>query len=285
MRIIAGFFLLLFFGMLLFYTGFLKLPVRFGLDDVVHKQLEGTKGEYSVAIKNLKTGESYCFKCEKVYVAASLYKLWVMAEAFRQIEKGELKEDEILSSTISDLNQTFQISSESAELTTGEISLSVRLALKQMITISHNYAALLLAERVKHSKISDFLEDYGFNKSSLGEGEEGPVTTASDTLIFFEKLYKGELATPNNTQKILDLLKAQQLNEKLPKYLPKEVPVAHKTGEIGYYSHDAGIVFSPKSDYIIVVLSKTQIPAAANTRIANISKAVYAYFKDQFWLK
>ena len=74
------------------------------------------------------------------------------------------------------------------------------------------------------------------------------------------------------------LLKGQVLNEKIPKYLPPNTVFAHKTGELGQYSHDGGIVFANFGDYIIVVLSKSSSPKDANERIAEISKEVYKYF-------
>ena len=246
----------------------------------VDKALEGTNGTYGVALKNLKNNENYFFNEHKIFEAGSLYKLWVMAEVFHQIQKGELEESKVLSSSIADLNNKFNISSESAELTEGGITLSVNDALKQMITISHNYAAMLLTEKIRLSKVATFLEDNGFKESNVGINGESPTTTASDIARFFEKLYKGELANQENTQKMIDLLKAQQLNNKLPTQLPQGVTIAHKTGEIGYFSHDGGIVYSPNGDYIIVVLSETDYPPGAEDRIAQISKAAYEYFQN-----
>ena len=78
---------------------------------------------------------------------------------------------------------------------------------------------------------------------------------------------------------MLDLLKKQKLNNKLPANLPEGVEIAHKTGEIGYFTHDAGIVYTSKGDYIIVVLSQSDMPSAAEDRIASISKNVYDYFQ------
>lgn len=77
---------------------------------------------------------------------------------------------------------------------------------------------------------------------------------------------------------MLTLLKNQKLNNKLPKHLPTKTVIAHKTGEIDLFTHDAGIVFSPHGDYIIVVMSETEFPPAADARIANISKSVFEYF-------
>lgn len=249
--------------------------------EVVEKSLDGVKGTYGVVVKNLKNGESFYFNEHKIFEPGSLYKIWVMAEVFNQIQNGVIKEDEVLSEDASILNEKFNISSESAEIREGEITLSVKEALDQMITISHNYAALLLTERVKLSKVASFLIENGFNESKVGTNGETPTTTPSDMALFFEKLYKGILVNKEYSQEMIDLLKAQTLNDKLPKYLPDSVGVAHKTGEIEYYSHDAGIVFTPKGDYIIVILSESDYPPGAEERIAQISKAVYDYFNRE----
>lgn len=251
------------------------------LETVVQKELEGAKGDYAVAVKNLKTNESYYFNEHRSYDSGSLYKLWVMAAVFKQIEAGTLKEDQQLSADIASLNRIFGIPDESAELTTGVVNFTISSATRQMITISHNYAALALTQKVKLSSVAQFLKENSFNESKIGVDNESPVTTASDMAIFFERLYRGEFGNPDSNAKMIDLLREQKLNGKLPKYLPEGTLIAHKTGEIGYMTHDAGIVYSPQSEYIIVVLSESESPAGAEERIANISKAVYNYFQQQ----
>ncbi|MDO8639526.1 MAG: serine hydrolase [bacterium] len=247
------------------------------LEGVVQDTLIGTKGTYGIVIKNLKTGESYFLNEHKAFESASLYKLWIMATAFDQIQKGALKEDEVLSEEVDILNEKFNIASESAEVTEEKVIFTVSQALDEMITISHNYASLLLSARVRHSSVTSYLAKNGFNESSLGEP---PVVTPYDIALFFEKLYKGELASFEYTDKMLNLLKKQKLNSKLSKYLPNIV-FAHKTGEIGKYTHDAGIVYSQKGDYIIVILTKSDFRFEEEERIAKISKAVYAYFENK----
>lgn len=246
------------------------------LENVVKNTLQGTNGTYSVAIKNLKTNEAYFLNEHKSYKAGSLYKLWIMAVAFKQIQDEILDESEQLSGDISDLNKKFNIDEESAELIEGEIYFSVASSLRQMITISHNYAAFLLTEKVKLSKIREFIKEHNFNETIIGE--KLPTTTAFDLALFLEKLYKGELGSSENTQRMLGLLKEQTLNNKLPKYLPSEIVLAHKTGEIDFLTHDAGIVYLNNGDYIIVVLSESPSLIDAEDVIAKISKATFDYF-------
>ncbi len=255
------------------------LPVNNNpLDPAIRSALDGTTGSYGIAIKNLKSNETYYANEHKSFEAGSLYKLWIMAVTFKQIQDGILKEDEVLSDEVDTLNKIFDIEPNTAELTDGTITLSVHDSLNQMITISHNYAALLLTQKIKLSSVAAFLKDNGFNESTVGTQGGAPTSTPYDIALFFEKLYKGQLANELYTKEMIDLLKKQQLNNKLPRDLPQEIEVAHKTGEIDSVSHDAGIVFIPKGDYIIAVLSDTDLPSAAEDRIAAISKAVYNYF-------
>lgn len=248
------------------------------LEQVVRKNFHNTKGDYAVAIKNLKTGERYYYNEHKIFESASLYKLFVMGTVFQKIQNGDFDQTDNLSQKIETLNEKFRISSESAELTEGEISLPVQSALTRMVTISDNYSALLLTEKVKLSQVALFLNQYSLNDSHVGTNGESPVTSAFDLVSFFEKLYNQELASKDLTQEMLSLLKAQTINTKLPKYLPKGTITAHKTGELDFLSHDAGIVYTEKGDYVIVVLTKTNSPADANEKIALISSNVFNYF-------
>ncbi len=259
-------------------TNLLTPKVETSLGKTIQDSLNGAEGVYAISVKNLNTGENYSLNENKIYTAGSLYKLWTMAMVYQQIEAGVIKEDDILSEDITTLNKSFNISSDSAELTEGTITLSIKDALNQMITISHNYAAMLLTKKVKLFQVAKFLEKYGFDKSSVGKDGDLPETTSSNISLFFEKLYVGELGNPENTAKMIDLLKNQKLNNKLPKLLPEDTVIAHKTGEIDYLTHDAGIVYSPKGDYIIVVLSESAFPSVAEEKIAQISKAVFDYF-------
>lgn len=262
---------------------FNKIPSQFvspfvkpNLSNILENSLKDTKGRYGIYIKNLKSAEEFKLREHEGFQPGSLYKLWLMAAVFEKIKSGQLQENEVLSDNIEDLNKKFEIDPQDAELTEGSIELTVNSAIEQMITISHNYAALLLTEEVGVSKIADFLKRYNFNQSSVGDNLK---TTPSDIALFFEKLYKGEVIDTDYSQKMLDILAKQHVNDRITKLLPEGTKVAHKTGDIDFFENDAGIVYSPNGDYILVVLSETDSPQAAGERIAQISKLVYDYFQ------
>lgn len=243
--------------------------------------LSDTSGDYGISIKNLKTGEHYTREGHKQFDTASLYKLWVMATVYDQVNKGKLKESDVLSQDATVLNNKFNIATESAELTEGTITYTVSDATEAMITRSDNYAALLLSEKVRLATVTSFLKENDFAESSIGTTGGSPRSTPHDISLFFEKLYKGELIDPMYSQKMLTLLKAQQINHKIPKYLPDTVVIAHKTGELDEFSHDAGIVYTAEGDYVIVLLSNSDNPRAAEEVLARTSESIYSYFTSE----
>ncbi len=247
-----------------------------GLKNTVEKVLKGSNGTYGIVIKNFKTNEEYYYNENTEFHPASLYKLWIMATTFNQIQNGQIKKDDILSQDVQVLNNEFDIDPQLAELTEGTITMTVKDALDKMITVSDNYAALLLSDRLPLSTVTKFLQNNNFTESRLGEP---PLSTPYDIALFLEKLYFGELADEKNTNEMIDLLKRQTLNNKLPKYLPQNLSIAHKTGEIESFSHDAGIVYTEKGDYIIVVMTESDDPADAKRYISQISKTVFDYFQ------
>ena len=223
---------------------------------------------YAIAIKNLETGETFYHNENKKFEAASLYKIWAMGTAFELISEGRLSE-----------NQPEKSEEEKKkELEERQVKYKVIDAIESMITISDNYAALLISSRSGNANIASFLKEYELKGSNYGRP---PETTAFDLSLILEKIYKGDVVDKEYSQRMIDILKSQRLNDRIPKYLPDSVEVAHKTGELGGNKHDGGIVFSPNGDYIIVVLSETKDPSIASEKIAKFSKSIFDYFNKE----
>ena len=64
----------------------------------------------------------------------------------------------------------------------------------------------------------------------------------------------------------MELLLGQQVNDRIPWFLPDEVPIAHKTGGLDRFAHDAGIVFAPGGPYLIGAADRGRADAAAGLR-------------------
>ncbi len=251
------------------------------LEEAIENLLVNTEGVYGIYVQNFKTNETFEHQADLLFETASLYKLWILGESFRQIKSGVLSEDEVLTGDVARFNETLGVATDEAELKEGSVSMSVSDALVEMITVSDNYSALLLSDRLRLSNVVDFMDQNGFVKSHLG-GEDGlPESTPKEMALFFEKLYKGKIIDSSYSGRMIALLKEQELNGKIPKYLPENQVIAHKTGELGNNTHDAGIVYADNGDYIIVVMSRTSDPDLAIENIATISKRVFDLFGNE----
>lgn len=260
------------------------------IDSITKNELTSKEGTYAVVVRNLKTNEYYSYNGDQVFDSASLYKLWVMAVAFQKIKEGSLKKDDILSAPIKNLDSALSTTPTPTILPEGQssapsstpeeikyISMKAGDAIGRMITISDNYSALLVSSRSGVLNIAKFLKDSEMKSSNY---KQPPQTTAEDIALFYDKLYRREIVDSNYSEEMINILKRQTLNDRIPKYLPEDIEVAHKTGELFDSKHDGGIVYGKKVDYIIVVMSETKDSKEAAENIAKFSKSIYEYFEN-----
>jgi len=243
--------------------------------ETIVKSAQNLPGKYAIYIKDLKTQNTYELNSAEVFGAASVYKLAVMYATYDAIEKGKLKKSDVLSSTKTSLDQKISGMQNPASPTpTPIISYTVENALNLMITISDNYSALLLAEKLGWANMDKLMEQQGFAEINL-VGANSPNVTSRSTGALLEKIYKKEAVTKNYSEEMINLLLGQKVNDRIPKYLPADIKVAHKTGELETIRNDAGIVYGKKGDYIFVFLSDTKNPLDASETIATLSKQIF----------
>ena len=247
------------------------------VQEIIQKDIAKNQGNWAIAIEDLKTGDKYFYHEKDVFPSASLYKLAVMWATFDALEKDQLKDDEELSSEKSYLDKILQSDNSDAALqnTSPEekVSSTVKNALEAMITVSDNYSAVLLAQRLGWTDIDSLMEKEGL--SGIDLTEKSPSVTAEATLDLLERIYRNKAVSWQASEKMKKLLFNQKINDRIPKYLPEEVKVGHKTGELGQVKHDAGIILGKNSHYIFVFLSETQSPQDAAETIAKLSQKIY----------
>jgi beta-lactamase class A len=93
-------------------------------------------------------------------------------------------------------------------------------------------------------------------------------------LIAEERAYSPELS-----RQMLDILHLQEFKKGIPARLPRDVRVAHKTGDISTVAHDAGVVYAPgRKPYVLAIL--TEWDADAGSRSATIASISHAVFQQ-----
>lgn len=242
----------------------------------IESELAKYGGKYGIYIKDLKRNKIYTHNPDEKFQSASVYKLAVMYKTYDALEKGELNEKDILTNTTAYLKNTLsspEVNDATAADSTGNVSYPVAYALKLMITISDNYSAILLAEKLGWANIDSFMEKEGLSGFNL-LGDDAPEVTAKTAGDLLEKIYLKKAVNKEASEEMLKLLLGQTVNDRIPKYLPRDVKVAHKTGELGLIRNDAGIVFGKNGDYIFVFLTETPSPENASENVALMSKQI-----------
>ena len=240
------------------------------------QQQASESGAYvGFVILDLEDDTSCTGNASESFRTASLYKLFVLAEAYQQIASGSFSLDEQI--TIEERHWTDDpVSLRQTE----PIVLTAAEALRLMITFSQNASALALYERLQPDAVDRVPARLGLTDTTLSGAY---VTTPADVAAMFRALYRGDIVSPAASSEMLALLADQQINDLIPLSLPQGTIVAHKTGLVAKYLHDAGIVFAPGGDYVTVLLTRwdTDIGDSYDA-IHDLAGLAYGVFAEQF---
>lgn len=106
-------------------------------------------------------------------------------------------------------------------------------------------------------------------------------STARDLGRLFAMMARGELVSKDASALMIDILKKQQVNDRLPRYLGDGVTIAHKTGDgQPWVANDAGIVWVRGQPIVIVVLTGHHRGSSEDLREAEgrIAEAVVRHY-------
>lgn len=255
-------------------------PVQFDMPDPTRPEqnadlqallaefVEQHPGVWDIYVYDLTYGEfaEYSSQEDSPMVAASLIKLYIMGAAFQQFKERKLYYDETWPS------------------------------IRKMIISSDNYCANWVTIRLGEGQeakgieaVTAFAHSLGCSSTSMNRtmldttsGLEN-YTSAEDVALLFKLLYRYELISPEYSENMLSYLKAQTINNRIPAGLPAGTVCAHKTGDLQHKCcADAGLVFSPRSDYILSVINNgSEDDKAAAAAIVELSSLVYDFFNPQ----
>ena len=253
----------------------------------------------AVAVKNLKTGESYEYKADQPMPTASLIKLPVMIAAYDAVEKGKLSLDDMI-----ELKKEDQV--PGSGVLTSHFSpgtkISLRDAIHLMIVYSDNTATNLVLDKLGlpatnelmakldcpetrvNSKV--FRRDTSIAPERSKEYGLGS-TTARDMVKLCEQLHGKKLVSEKASKQMLDHMFACEDKLKVPRMLPSGTRVAHKTGSVNSSRTDAGIIESPAGPIAFCILTnknKDQRWTDDNEGdlfCAEIGAAIYKYFNPK----
>ena len=264
------------------------------LEKKIISKFNDETGNFALAFKNLDDGKEILINENEIFHAASTIKTPVMIEFYKQLHQGKLSLEDtlqiknefksIVDGTMYKLSE-FDDSDKNTYNKLGQYY-SINNLIYEMITISSNFATNILIEYIGANNVTKSMKEIGALNIDVLRGVEdikafelglNNTTSAKDLLIIYEKLAKGKIINNESSAIMIDILKDQKYDDIIPKYLPKDIEIANKTGMITGVHHDSGIVFlKDGKKYVIIILSKNMSDMESGTEMmAKISELIY----------
>ena len=134
---------------------------------------------------------------------------------------------------------------------------------------------------------------------AYGGGQENNISTANEMADLFARIHTGDGMDAIGIDAVAratmrEVLLLQQLNDRMPRYLPPGVPVAHKTGSLGgpwAVRNDAGLLdLGERGTVALACFTRTRMPVdgspqesarlltSIDEEIAALTRAVYDHY-------
>lgn len=207
--------------------------------------LSSSKGGYGISVHEMSTrGWAASSDGAKDFVTASTYKLFVAYSTLRRIENGAFHWSDPTNNT--DMTTCFS----------------------RMIVNSGNACAKALGERIGWDTV--FSEVNMLGLTNTHQGSDTFHSTADDESLLLQKLSSGEILNQTNRALLLNLMGKQIYRSGIPAGVG--VPVSDKVGFLWGYLHDAAVVYSPSSTYVLVILTNN----SSWSQIADAARQIQA---------
>ena len=219
------------------------------------RTVAGGSARIGIAGHNLNSGQRISIAADQSYPAASVDKLALLVEAYRQTAGG--------SRTLTDAQQS---------------------DLRAMIITSDNDAANRLLELFGARAVNANLQALGLIGTRLinpfgsvpANGSPANVTTPTDMVRLMSMMASEKLVSVQASREMRGLLLQTQDGSKIRRGLPTDAKLAHKSGWYDGVANDVGIVTQGSSSYVLAVFTDGITDAeVANQTIAAVAKVVH----------
>ena len=246
----------------------------------IEKIISQVEGNVCINFYDLNKNNGFSVNGDKKVLSASMIKLLILAELMKKIFENKFS----LSDTVMMAN-FMKIGGDGVlkELNTGHHFTLKELA-TLMIIVSDNQATNILIDFLGMENINQLGKELDLKETFLGrkmmdaearkKGYDN-YTCADDISLLFKLIYQEKLINKEASQLMLDILLRQQQGERLQRYLPSDIKIAHKCGDLDNLENDGGIIWLGDRAYILVVLTNGMPNLQCKQTIGKISKFVY----------
>lgn len=278
------------------------LPLSAQAPELRHQleaEMRGYPGVAGVSVRNLSTGESLSIRGDEPFPTASLIKLPVLVTLLDEVARGRVGLDEPLSM----ISRDRVGGSGVLRLMDPGLRLTVRDAASLMIALSDNTATNLLLEKLDVPTVWAKMDSLGLPRTRVFRKVFAPtnsspapdsaaryglgVTTPDEIVRLLALLQAGRAVSPAMDSLALRILRTNQDTGKMVRWLPENVRVAHKSGDIDRARNDCGILYTPAAPLALCVMTREnrdtryQVDNPAHLLIGRIARTVFRHYNPQ----
>ncbi len=255
------------------------------MEDSVRAVVKETDAVVGVAILDLTDQRAFYLNADATYPTASTIKIAVLAELYRQNERGS-------GAKLGDLytvNAKDGVGTEGIlqAMSAGVSRITNRDLALLMVSLSDNSATNVLIDRVGMDNVNAWLAQLGLERTRLRRhmldvkaAQEGRENTATprELITMLRAIHEGRVFGKATTEEFTKMLSTQK-SSYIPRLLPVDMMIANKPGSLDAVRNDAGIVFVPGRPFAIAVMTTfARDEIDAEQSIARIARAAWSYF-------
>ncbi len=267
--------------------------VAMSLHDRIVEVIQKSGTQMGVALRHIESGEEIMIDADSYYPLASVVKIPILVEACCQMAQGQFSPEDRWALKTEDKN----LPSGVLTFFEDGLMPTVLDILTMMIIISDNTATDIMIKRLGKEAINRRMESLGLFHTHLRltvrelfeqilpnadptqdlydlAVAETKMSSRKDTLVY-QLTPENNVATPCDLTDLLcqifagktpdrqwsdfalKILLLQQLNDRLPRFLPAGTRCAHKTGTIGGVRNDSGIIYAGDNSHVALTLFAT----------------------------
>lgn len=268
------------------------------LQDRIAERAAEFSGQFGMFAKNLESGEEVGLNADAVMPTASVIKVAVLAELYRQVDAGKVSLEERREVTPEDWWGGSGVLKEFAPGLTPTVNDLARM----MIIVSDNVATGMLVRLLGKDAINASLREWGLAEITLvweitlGEDIRNyAVSTPRDLARLMELIATDAIISPEACAAMRDHLSRQQYLDQIPRFLPYN-PYARYVGDddsmqiynkTGFYTRvraDAAIVTSPACRFVIATMTEGSAdPSFRADHEGNLLNGAAAHLVYEAW--
>lgn len=228
----------------------------------IKKYLESRIGKYSFFFEDLKSGYVYGYNENVSMTAAGCMKLPIAVSLIKAVEDKKVDFMDKIKIQTSDKVYGTGIIHEFNEREYTVFELMVIMLIQSDNTAANKIIDIVGMEEINEDIIRMGLKNTRLNRKTNDErtaitGVEN-ITTAYDLSKIWKHLSNGTFLNKDNGQMLIDILRRQQIKNKLALYIPDDlkIEISSKTGDKKGVENDTAYLELPKGKFVFTILSQ-----------------------------